>query len=233
MIIPALDEILNLRQLLPKVFRELEQFNDYASKILVIVGVESSESEINEIMALGCVPIIRGPSNTFGDAIRSGFAEAKAYNPEFILIMDADGSHNPRTIPRLIRAIDGGGFDVVIASRYAVGGGSHNTTLLKFMSKVLNFTYSKVLGINAKDVSTNYKIYRGVLLADLHLSCQNFDIVEEILLEVKRIRGGKLEIKEIPDHFEKRIFGESKRNLALFILSYITTLLRLRFRSIR
>jgi dolichol-phosphate mannosyltransferase len=232
LIIPALDEILSLRELLPKILSELEQLKDYSSEILVVVGMESTELDGKEILALGGVPVIRGPSNTFGDAIRTGFEQAKTYTPQYILIMDADGSHNPRTIPRLLGTIAGGDFDIVIASRYTVGGGSHNAIPLKLMSKVLNFTYSRVLGIDAKDVSTNYKIYRAELLADLKLACQNFDIVEEILLEIKRIRSGNLDIKEIPDHFEKRIYGTSKRNLALFILSYITTLIRLRFRRI-
>jgi dolichol-phosphate mannosyltransferase len=232
-IIPALDEQLSLQQLLPLVVSELSSLTEWNSEILTVIGVGSAESDIQEILDSGAVPVIRGPSNTFGDAIRTGLQVAQNYNPECILIMDADGSHSPKTIPRLVKTMSQGNFDIVIASRYTPGGGSHNSLLLKLMSRLLNFTYSMVLGIAAKDVSTNYKIYRADLLSNIHLVCQNFDVVEEILLEIKRIKNGNLVIKEIPDHFEKRVLGESKRNLMLFILSYVTTLFRLRFRKIR
>ena len=55
-----------------------------------------------------------------------------------------------------------------------------------------------------------------------------FDIVEEILFKLKRLHK-KLIIKELPFTFKKRMFGETKRNLVFFILSYIVTLVRLRF----
>ena len=232
-IIPALDEQLSLRQLLPMVVIELSSLTEWNSEVLTVIGVDSTQSDIQEILNCGGIPVIRGPSNTFGDAIRTGFEVAQNYNPDCILMMDADGSHSPKTIPRLVKTMSQGNFDIVIASRYAAGGGSHNSLLLKLMSRLLNYTYSMVLGIDAKDVSTNYKIYRAELLADIHLVCQNFDVVEEILLEIKRTKSGNLVIKEIPDHFEKRVLGKSKRNLMLFILSYITTLFRLRFRKIR
>ena len=143
--------------------------------------------------------------------------------------MDADGSHSPSTIPRLLNAIIDDNSDVVIASRYVLGGSSANTKVLQAMSRLLNITYSLVLGIDAKDISTNYKIYRGALIQGVELRCNNFDIVEELLLELKRKTGNKLRIQEVPDYFAIRMFGHSKRNLLRFIFSYTFTLFRLRF----
>jgi dolichol-phosphate mannosyltransferase len=89
-----------------------------------------------------------------------------------------------------------------------------------------------VLGINAQDVSNNYKIYRAEALRNIQLKCSNFDVVEEILLEMKRQQGSDFIIEEIPDFFQERNSGRSKRNLFLFMISYGVTLIRLRLRSI-
>jgi dolichol-phosphate mannosyltransferase len=87
------------------------------------------------------------------------------------------------------------------------------------------------LGINANDVSNNYKIYRAEALRTIQLKCSNFDIVEEILLEIRKKHGNDFVIEEIPDYFQERISGSSKRSLLLFMISYGLTLIRLRFRS--
>jgi dolichol-phosphate mannosyltransferase len=61
----------------------------------------------------------------------------------------------------------------------------------------------------------------------LDLRCKNFDIIEEILLNIFKLNP-KLSYKEVPFTFKKRLFGESKRNLLLFILTYIFTIFKLR-----
>jgi dolichol-phosphate mannosyltransferase len=144
--------------------------------------------------------------------------------------MDADGSHSPRTIPRLVEEITKNDTDIVIASRYIDGGSTDNSLVLRAMSKILNYTFALVLGLKIKDISTNFKIYKRELLLDSNLVCKNYDIVEEILLEAKKIKPN-LKVLEIPDHFHERVYGESKRKLSVFIATYLATLIRLRFRK--
>ena len=76
--------------------------------------------------------------------------------------------------------------------------------------------------------STNFKIYKSDLIRDIKLSCKNFDVVEELLLKVKVKSGPNFTFVEIPDHFQQRKFGKSKRQLTVFIVSYIATLVKLR-----
>lgn len=119
-------------------------------------------------------------------------------------------------------------FDVVVASRYVAGGGTENTKILILMSRFLNLIYSLVLNIPCKDISNSFKLYRKDLLAELKLDCDNFDIVEEILFKIVKNNPGA-KIKELPFKFEKRKFGETKRNLFAFIVSFAVTLFKLRF----
>jgi dolichol-phosphate mannosyltransferase len=141
--------------------------------------------------------------------------------------LDADGSHDPNTIPKLIHAIDSSDADVVVASRYVKGGRTDNGLILRIMSRVLNLIFGLVLGIKVRDISTNFKIYRSEILQELDLKCDKFDILEELLFAIRR-KQGEIRIEEIPDHFHNRELGESKRKLGPFVIGYILTLIRLR-----
>ena len=165
--------------------------------------------------------------DNFGSAIKTGIAYSEIITTH-TLFMDADGSHSPNSIPKLWNTAITTSVDIVIASRYVKGGSTANSFLEIQMSRILNAIYALVLGIDVKDISTNFKIYKSSLLSELELNCSNYDIVEEILLKIKR-KKKNLVIKEIPDHFEQRKFGQSKRKLSIFIASYIVTLYKLRF----
>ena len=56
------------------------------------------------------------------------------------------------------------GVDVVICSRYAKGGKNHDAFVSVLMSKTLNFVFRIALGLKAKDISTNYRLYRTAQL---------------------------------------------------------------------
>jgi len=96
------------------------------------------------------------------------------------------------------------------------------------MSWMVNFSYSFLFNLQCKDVSNSFKLYNGDQLRSIHLKCEDFDVVEEILIKLKR-QNKKLSIKELPFLFKERMFGHTKRNLLAFVFSYIFTLIRLKF----
>lgn len=221
-VLPAYLEEENLRLLLPRIRATAEQLGG-SYEIIVVDTTTALDGTKDACQKNGVRYLNRSPSNSFGDAVRTGINAAKG---EWILFMDADGSHGPEFIPRLVSESDK--FDVVIASRYVAGGHTENSLPLIFMSRVLNIVYAVVLGLPIKDVSNSFKIYRASMLKNLKLTCQNFDIVEEILIKI--VRSNKsLKVKEIPFSFKKRMFGDTKRNLFLFMLTYLYTIVRLRF----
>jgi len=118
--------------------------------------------------------------------------------------------------------------DVVVASRYVDQGVTENGLILVLMSRVLNLSYSLVLGIDCKDVSNSFRLYHAADLKALDLKCSNFDIVEEILVKMVR-KNPHLLIKEIPFTFKQRMFGKTKRNLVAFIATYALTMIKLKF----
>ena len=142
----------------------------------------------------------------------------------------ADGSHNPKNIADISRMFDRGGYDIVIGSRYTKGGVSNDSKTSYIMSKILNTTMRLCLGIRAKDISTSYRMYDAKQIKAVTLTRNNYDVLQEVILRMKinkREQGKKLNIGETPITFNKRMYGESKRQLLKFIRGYIVTLFML------
>jgi dolichol-phosphate mannosyltransferase len=225
--IPAFDEFENLQLLIPQILEEVGLYDHFSFRVKVIVRNDEPQSTLDLLEGLNVEGIRRQPDNSFGSAISTGISTISKLS-KFVIFMDADGSHQPSSIIKLVNQAKLSGADVVIASRYIDGGKTENSIMLKLMSKTLNKVFSLILGIGCRDVSTNFKIYKSDLIRDIELSCKNFDVVEELLLKVKIKSGTDFSFIEIPDHFQQRKFGESKRQLNVFVMSYIITLFKLR-----
>jgi len=221
-ILPAYCEEENLRLLLPRIVSTMSNLA-IGFEVIVVDTMEPLDNTRAVCQENGVKYLNRKNGNNYGDAIRTGIQEACG---EKIIFMDADGSHSPEFILKLLESQDS--YDVVIASRYIKGGYTENSKILVLMSKILNITYSIFLNIKCKDISNSFKLYDTSLIKSINLYCDNFDIVEEILYKLSK-HNKKLRIKEIPYTFKARIFGKTKRNLFLFIISYFVTMLKLRF----
>lgn len=221
-IIPAYKEEENLVFILPRIESTLQKL-ECLYEILVVDTIEPMDCTEAVCGKNGARYIHREGGNDYGCAIRTGIAHARG---EWLIFMDADGSHTPEFVEELYNHRRG--QDVVIASRYVKGGSTDNKLVLIVMSRMVNLAYSIVLGLHCRDVSNSFKLYRRADLLGLSLTSDNFDIVEEILYKLKK-KKGKLHIMELPFAFKERKYGETKRNLGAFILSYIRTLFRLRF----
>jgi dolichol-phosphate mannosyltransferase len=191
-------------------------------EILVVDTMEPIDDTKAVAEAAGARHIFRTGGNLYGDAVRTGIANARG---EYLLFMDGDGSHNPRDMQKLwARHKD---FDLVIGSRYVKGGETENPAILIWMSRAINIVYRIIFGLRVKDVSNSFRIYRGAPLRTLHLESNDFDIVEEILLRLV-YGAARATVTEVPVTFEQRKAGESKRDLKKFALSYIGSIRKMR-----
>jgi len=221
-VLPAYQEAENLKNILP-VIREALGEMGVSCEILVIDTMEPMDETESVCEESGAVYVPREGGNMYGDAIRTGIRRA-LYSR--IVVMDADGSHDPKDIVKFYKQVKKHNFDIVIGSRYIKGGDTHNPFILRVMSYMLNIAYRVMFGLKVKDVSDSFRMYNASKLKKLELTCDNFDIVEEILIRMK-IQYPDLMIKEVPIYFNKRVHGESKRDLKKFIKSYITTMAKL------
>lgn len=214
-LMPCYLEAENLKMILPKVASVISGIN---SEILVVDTMEAKdntedvcgEAKANKIPVRY---IKRRSGNDYGDAIRTGIEEAAG---KYLVVMDADGSHNPKDIKRLYDSMVNEPCSVVIGSRYIEGGSTDNPFILQVMSNILNLCYRIIFNLKVKDVSDSFRIYDAEKIKSLTLKCNNFDIVEEILIKL-HAKFPRDDIREIPIVFNKRLYGESKRNLIKFI----------------
>jgi len=86
--------------------------------------------------------------------------------------------------------------------------------------------YRVMLGLDCRDVSNSFKLYRSAVLRQVRLTCNDFDIIEEILVRAS-LTHRPLRIKELPFAFKSRMFGQTKRDLVRFVFSFAVTLVRL------
>lgn len=210
----------NLRILLPLI-KHIMQTMGYKYEVIVIDGSEVMDGS-DKICQLNQIRYVNQRYPGFGGAYRTAIEEADG---KWLVTMDGDGSHNPNYIPAMLNMFREGNYDVVIGSRYVKGGSSDAGQMSVLMSRILNLVYRICLGIHAKDVSTNFRVYYTEQLKQIDLVAFHYDVLEEILVKLSILKGRRLVIGEIPIRLDKRISGQSKRRLLPFIVSYIKTLL--------
>ena len=217
-LIPCIEEDKNLQFLLPRIKKILHK---YKYKIIVI-GSKFKKDNAEAICKKYSVNFIRRKkNNNYGEAIKTGF---KILNSKKAIVMDADGSHDPSFITKMLKSSRF--YDLVIASRYVKGGDTQNNFFLIFLSKLLNICYSVVLNISIKDISNSFRCYDVKIIKNLKLYSNHFDIIEEILFKIMK-KHRHIKIIEIPFVFKKRKYGKSKRNLFLAIY-YLVTLIKIK-----
>ena len=218
---PAYREAEALRQLLPALIPAVRALSDRV-EIIVADSIEALDDTKAVCAEFSVKHIHRTGGNAYGDAVRTGIRESTG---ERVLLMDADGSHNPRDIGHLWAARHG--FDVIIGSRYVRGGSTENPAVLIWMSRTLNYMYKFAFNLPVNDVSNSFRLYRGDQLRAVELVSNDFDIVEEVLIRLT-FGAAKATVTEVPVTFERRKAGESKRNLPAFMLSYMGSMRTMR-----
>ena len=99
-----------------------------------------------------------------GSAYRAGFALVLARDPDVVVSMDVDLSHDPAVLPQMLRLLDAGA-DAVIGSRYVPGGATSDWPLhRRLLSRWGNRYTSLVLGLQLRDCTSGYRAYRAEAL---------------------------------------------------------------------
>lgn len=172
--------------------------------------------------------IVRREDRGYGRASLDGIRAALAHGAEYVVTMDADFSHEPATIGKMLAAIES--FDVVIGSRYVSSDESsvENWSALRLAGSRCMNTYVRLLtGVNARDATSGFRCYRAdvlrkVLSAGRHAT--GFAFLPETLFLVG-MAGAR--ITEVSNLYQGRTRGESKLNWKI-LLEYLWIPLRLR-----
>lgn len=223
-IIPTYNEIANIQNLLALLGQSLKSWNYQ----LIVVDDNSPDgtSKIVERLAQrdSRIKSFSRPNKLgLGSAIIDGFRESTG---DLVVMMDADMSHNPRDLPKLLEAAKD--IDLVIGSRYVKNGSVKGRSLLRRMSTKLSIWITKIcLGLKPSDTTSGFVVYQKDFLTTMSPRLHNtgFKLLTEILALAPEAR-----IKEIPITFVERTQGKSKYGIKE-ILTFIGLCLRLRIQT--
>lgn len=156
------------------------------------------------------IHVLHRPKKTgLGGAYIAGFSWGLQYSYDVLVEMDADGSHQPEQLARLLYAIDDA--DLVIGSRRVPGGGTVNWPAARQLISQVGSLYPRImLGLNLTDITAGYRAYRATTLRDIDLSSvRSKGYAFQIDMSFRTARLGK-RIVEVPITFVDRQVGESK-----------------------
>ncbi|MEV7883394.1 polyprenol monophosphomannose synthase [Streptomyces sp. NPDC002817] len=176
----------------------------------------------------------RTEKDGLGRAYVAGMSAALAEGAEYVIQMDADGSHPVEAVPRMLGTAVASGVGLVVGSRYVEGGsldeewGRHRVLLSRFANR-----YARtVLGTKIRDITAGFNLWSAATLRDVDLATlDSAGYSFQVELKFKAVRAGHSAV-EIPIRFEERTEGVSKMNLSTQIESALVPL-RLRMRNRR
>jgi dolichol-phosphate mannosyltransferase len=181
--------------------------------------VEKLQKEYSNIILL-----TRPNKAGLGTAITYGFnfVLSQENSPNYIITMDADYSHNPKDIPRLVEKAEEG-YDIVVGSRYCRGGEIKGWPLTRLaISRVANKITAKLVALPINDFTSGFRCYSTAYIRKIlpSLHSQTYEIQIETL---RQAYFKKARIAETPITFTNRKKGKSKltKNEVLGFLLYI------------
>ena len=164
-----------------------------------------------------------------GPAYLAGFKRVlEDPNVELVLEMDADFSHDPNDVPRLIEAARDA--DLVLGSRYVKGGSVGSWGLVRRVVSAGGSLYARVLlGVGVRDLTGGFKCFRRDVLETLDLDAiDSRGYAFQIETTYRALRAG-FRVKEVPITFVDRVHGGSKMSRSIVLEAiWKVPLLRLR-----
>ena len=208
-VVPTYNERDNLGRLVPAV---LALGPSYRVIVVDDASPDGTGELADELAAAhpGRVRVLHRPAKRgIGPAYIAGFRAALADGADLIAQMDADLSHDPADLPRLVAAAADN--DLVLGSRYVPGGGTVGWPLGRRLLSRLGGRYARaVLGVPIADLTGGFKVWRRATLAALDLGAIRADGYGfQIETTYRALRIGA-RVAELPIVFADRVAGASK-----------------------
>ncbi len=174
--------------------------------------------------------LLRTKDKGRGAAGKDGFIYCLKNKADVVVEMDADFSHNPKYIPKMLKELYNA--DIILGSRRIEGGKEvGRSAFRRFVTWVANLYIRIVLGLKVRDCNSGFRCFKRKVLEGIKagkLESKGPAIVQEVLFKA-HLKGFK--IKEIPIIFIDRKKGQSKLGLKQLIAGYLMVL-RLKYLSI-
>jgi dolichol-phosphate mannosyltransferase len=214
LILPTYDEAENVERIVRAVLPVLERSRCDGHHVLIVDdGSPDGTGEIADRLAaeIPDVSVLHRPApQGLGPAYLAGFAYALGEGAGLVLEMDADFSHDPADVERLIAAV-ADGADLALGSRYVPGGGVSDWGLgRRVVSRGGCFYARRVLSLRVRDLTGGFKCFRREVLEAIDLpTVRSKGYAFQVELTLRTVRAG-FKVVEVPILFRERELGRSK-----------------------
>lgn len=215
-VIPAKNEARNIAWV-------LQRMPSYVDEVIVVDGLSNDGTlEVAKMIAPDVV-VVHEMTPGKGAAMRAGMDIARG---DYLVVLDSDGSMDPREIDGFISQLDAG-FDLVKGSRFMAGGGSSDISLLRHAGNAVLVALTNILyGTRFTELCYGYMALRRTTLPRLALDATGFEIETQIV--ARALRSG-LRITEVPSWEHPRRNGVSNLHPVRDGWRVLGTILRERF----
>jgi dolichol-phosphate mannosyltransferase len=212
-IIPTYQERENIELIVGRVFESVPS----AHVLVVDDGSPDGTGKIADELAEGDARVHvlhRAAKDGLGAAYIAGFDWGLSAGYGVLVEMDADGSHAPEQLPRLLTALERA--DLVLGSRWVPGGAAVNWPRRReFISRGGSLYARMALGISVRDVTGGYRAYRRGVLEEIDYSAiASQGYCFQVDLARRTLKAG-YRVVEVPITFVERVRGESKMSGAI------------------
>jgi dolichol-phosphate mannosyltransferase len=218
-VLPTYQEAANVAAVL----RRIRAAVPGAHVLVVDDGSPDGTAELAEAVGaeLGAVEVMRRPEKGgLGSAYRDGMRWGLRRGYDVLVEMDADLSHDPADLPRLIGAVEDGA-DLAVGSRYVTGGSIPEWSLARrILSRQGNRYAAALLHLPATDATSGFRAYRAGALAAVDLDRVRADGYGFQIEMVYRIAALGGTVVELPISFTERALGRSKMSARILIEAF-------------
>ncbi len=206
-VVPTYNEARGIERLITTL-QDVFRSNNLDGEI-IIVDDNSPDGTGDIVERLGQTPLVRCLHRPRKLGLSSGVIDGWNFartDSVALGAMDADFSHDANIIPKMVAALDCGGYGLAIGSRYVRGGGIKNWPLKRKITSLVAIGLAKPL-TPVRDITSGYLLVKRSALAGVQLDPIGFKIGLEVI--AKANYGSVL---EVPYVFTDRVAGESKLN---------------------
>jgi glycosyltransferase involved in cell wall biosynthesis len=200
-VIPAFNEEATIGNTITRTLTTLE-----ATRLpyeVIVVDDGSTDQTRTRAQHRSVTLLTNGKNQGKGSALKRGFTHATG---AIVITIDADGSHDPADIKKLLTpALNGA--DVVIGSRFANGQGNHATKKLHLIGNhLINLVIRVLTGKHITDSQTGFRALKREVIQEIRIASQGYQVETE--LTVKSLKNGN-HVQEVPIRISPRADGAS------------------------
>ncbi|MGQ9722781.1 MAG: glycosyltransferase family 2 protein [Candidatus Jordarchaeum sp.] len=176
---------------------------------VIVVDDGSTDSTHKEAEKAGATVIRHNKNRGKGVALKTGFKSALEMDAETVIVLDADGQHNPEEIPKLLKTMNYKNSDIIIGSRFL--GDIKGMPRIRILSNTLTTMVLRLFfGLPITDSQSGFRAYKRRVLEKVEFSAPRFSAETEILIDAKR-KGFKILETRV-----QTVYGEEKSKMRNF-----------------